>query len=141
MNKRALHTLEFDKIINFLADFATCPGGRILCENTIPSTDVEEIKQLQTETTDALTRILRSGSLSFSGTREILDSLKRLEIGSTLSITELLNISSVLKVTNRAKSFSRKEESAAEDSINYMFEALEPLTPLNNDITRFIISE
>ena len=57
MNKRALHTLEFDKIINFLADFSTCPGGRILCENTIPSTDVEEIKQLQTETTDSLTRI------------------------------------------------------------------------------------
>ncbi|MBQ3546473.1 MAG: endonuclease MutS2 [Lachnospiraceae bacterium] len=141
MNKRALHTLEFNKIINFLADFSTCPGGRILCENTIPSTDVEEIKQLQTETTDALTRILRSGSLSFSGTREILDSLKRLEIGSTLSITELLNISSVLKVTNRAKSFSRKEESAKDDSINYMFEALEPLTPLNNDITRCIISE
>ena len=141
MNKRALHTLEYNKIINMLSDFATCPGGRLLCEQTIPSTDLEEIKQLQAETTDALTRIIRSGSLSFSGTREILDSLKRLEIGSTLSISELLNISSVLKVTNRAKSFSRKEESATEDSINYMFEALEPLTPLNNDIMRCIISE
>lgn len=141
MNKRALKTLEYNKIINSLCEFATCPGGRDICEQTLPLSDLEEIKQLQSETTDALTRIIRSGSLSFSGTREILDSLKRLEIGSTLSISELLNISSVLKVTTRAKAFSRREESATEDSINYMFEALEPLTLLNNDITRCIISE
>lgn len=141
MNKRALHTLEFDKIVNILADYATCPGGRMICEHTEPLTDTEEIKRLQSQTTDALTRVLRSGSLSFSGTRDIRESVKRLEIGSTLGITELLNISSVLKVASRAKSFSRKEESAAKDSIDYMFEALEPLTPLNNDITRCIISE
>ncbi|MDE7430843.1 MAG: endonuclease MutS2 [Lachnospiraceae bacterium] len=141
MNKRALHTLEFDKIITILADYATCPGGRIICEHTEPTDNIEEIKRLQSQTTDALTRVLRSGSLSFSGTRDISESVKRLEIGSTLGITELLNISSVLKVAARAKSFSRKEESAAQDSIDYMFEALEPLTPLNNDITRCIISE
>lgn len=141
MNTRALKTLEYNKIINSLCEFATCPGGRSILEKLLPSTNLEEIRQLQTETTDALTRIIRSGSLSFSGTREILDSLKRLEIGGTLSIIELLNISSVLKVTTRAKAFSRREESASEDSINYMFEALEPLTLLNNDITRCIISE
>lgn len=141
MNKRALYTLEFDKIINILADYATCPGGRIICEHIEPLNDIEEIKKLQSQTTDALTRVLRSGSLSFSGTRDISESVRRLEIGSTLGITELLNISSVLKVAARAKSFSRKEESAAKDSIDYMFEALEPLTPLNNDITRCIISE
>ena len=141
MNEKALRTLEFDKIINILTEFATCPGGRKLCEQTKPLDELEKIRTLQTQTTDALTRVLRSGSLSFSGTRDILESLKRLEIGSTLGITELLNISSVLKVTSRAKSFSRKEESAANDSIDYMFEALEPLTPLNNDITRCILSE
>lgn len=141
MNKRALHTLEFDKIVTILADYATCFGGRTICEHTEPCDNIEEIKQLQSQTTDALTRVLRSGSLSFSGTRDISESVKRLEIGSTLGITELLNISSVLKVAARAKAFSRKEESAAQDSIDYMFEALEPLTPLNNDITRCIISE
>lgn len=141
MNEKALRTLEFDKIINILTEFASCPGGRKLCEQTKPLDELEKIRTLQTQTTDALTRVLRSGSLSFSGTRDILESLKRLEIGSILGITELLNISSVLKVTSRAKSFSRKEESAANDSIDYMFEALEPLTPLNNDITRCILSE
>lgn len=141
MNQKALHILEFDKIINNLCEFATCEGGLELCRSIVPMTDMELIKASQTETSDALTRILRSGSLSFSGTRNILESLKRLEVGGTLSTIELLNISSVLKVASRAKSFSRKEESAADDSINYMFQALEPLTPLNNEITRCIISE
>lgn len=141
MNSKALHTLEFNKIIDKLCEFATCPGGLDLCRNIVPIYDIQEIKKAQSETSDALIRILRSGNLSFSGTRNILESLKRLEVGASLSITELLNISSVLKVTSRAKSFSRREESAADDSINYMFEALEPLTPLNNEITRCIISE
>ncbi len=141
MNKKAIHTLEFDKVINIMTEFSTCPEGRRKCGNLLPLDNLEDIRNLQTQTTDALTRILRSGSLSFSGTRDIVESLKRLEVGSTLGAGELLNISSVLKVAARAKAFSRREESAAEDSINYMFEALEPLTNLNNDITRCILSE
>lgn len=141
MNKRALHTLEFDKIVNMVTELATTPGGKDLCAKLEPLCDMEKIVALQAQTSDALTRILRSGSLSFSGTRDILESLKRLEVGASLGINELLNISSVLKVTSRAKSFSRKEESAKKDSIDFMFEALEPLTTLNNEITRCIISE
>ena len=109
MNKKVLHTLEFDKIIEILAGFSTCPGGRRLCEALEPLDDIQDIRNRQKETADALRRILRSGSLSFSGTREIMDSLKRLEIGGSLSTTELLNISSVLQVASRAKSFSRRE--------------------------------
>lgn len=141
MNSKALHTLEFDKIIHNLMEFASCPGGRDLCQDLTPMVELEDIELAQRQTSDALTRIMRSGNLSFSGTRDIRESLKRLEIGSTLGIIELLNISSVLKVCARAKSFSRREESCAKDSIDYMFEALEPLTPLNNDITRCIVSE
>jgi DNA mismatch repair protein MutS2 len=141
MNTKALHTLEFNKIIDNLCEFATCSGGLDLCKNLTPIYDIEAIRVAQRETSDALVRILRSGSISFSGTRNILESLKRLEVGAVLSISELLNISSVLKVASRAKSFSRREESATNDSIEYMFEAIEPLTPLNNEITRCIISE
>lgn len=141
MNNKALHTLEFDKILDRLAEFSTCPEGRTRCETLRPVTDIEQIRRLQTETADALVRILRSGSLSFSGTRDIRESLKRLEVGSSLGTTELLNISSVLTVASRAKAFARREESAGNDSIDYLFAALEPLTPLNNDISRCILSE
>ena len=141
MNKKSLKTLEFYKIIDKLCEFATCPAGLLLCRQIEPMDNLDSIQAALSETTDALTRILRSGSLSFSGTYDILESLKRLEVGGNLSITELLRISSLLKVANRAKSYSRREESAAQDSIDYMFEALSPLTPLNNEIEKCIISE
>ena len=55
MNNKVLHTLEFDKIINTLADFATCPGGKRACEELQPLDDIRKIRLLQTETSQMLT--------------------------------------------------------------------------------------
>ncbi len=142
MNQKALQTLEYNKIIAKLAEYATSPLGRDLCQALVPSSNLEEIIQNQTETTDALTRVRQKGSISFSGIHSILDSLKRLEIGSALGILELLAISSQLTVAARAKSYGRHEESELpNDSLEEMFRTLEPLTPLNTEIKRCILSE
>ncbi len=69
-------------------------------------------------------------------------SLKRLEVGSALSITELLSVSSMLTIAARAKAYGRHEESELPaDSLEEMFRLLEPLTPLNTEIKRCILSE
>lgn len=142
MNQKALQTLEYNKIIAKLAEYATSPLGRELCNALIPSSNLDEIIQTQTETTDALTRIRQKGGISFSGIHSISDSLKRLEIGSSLGIVELLSISSQLTVAARAKSYGRHEDSPLpSDSLEEMFRALEPLTPLNTEIKRCILSE
>ena len=109
----------------------------------MPATDYEAIVQAQTETTDAVSRIRLKGSLSFSGVRDIRDSLKRLEIGSALSILELLSVSSLLTAAARARAYGRHEESEEfpDDSLDGMFRALEPLTPVNTEIKRCILSE
>lgn len=96
MNQKALKTLEYHKIISQLTEYAGSAPGKLLCKNLMPATDYEAIVQAQTETTDAVSRIRLKGSLSFSGVRDIRDSLKRLEIGSALSILELLSVSSLL---------------------------------------------
>lgn len=143
MNQKALKILEYEKIISQLTEYAASAPGKLLCRNLVPSTDFNEILQSQTETTDAVTRVRLKGNLSFSGIRDIRDSLKRLEIGSSLSTTELLSISSLLTVAARAKSYGRHEESDEfpDDSLEAMFRDLEPLTPVNNEIKRCIISE
>ena len=79
MNEKVLHTLEFDKIIHKVSEFATCDAGKTACLKITPLDDLTKIKSLQRQTTDALVRILRSGSISFSGTRDILETIKRLE--------------------------------------------------------------
>ena len=85
MNKKVLKTLEFNKIIDLLKEEAGSDMGRRLCENLTPSSDYHEIKIMQQNTGDALTQVWQKGSLSFSGLHNIGESLKRLEIGSTLA--------------------------------------------------------
>lgn len=142
MNEKVLKTLEYHKIIQMLTECATSAPGRELCGQLAPSTDLQEIELAQKQTGDALTRIYQKGSLSFSGTRNIGASLKRLEIGGTLSIEELIRVASLLKVAKRAKSYARGErETPKEDSLDGLFSALEPLTPLFEEINRCILSE
>lgn len=86
MNKKALKTLEYEKIISQLTEYAGSAPGKLLCKNLVPSSDLNEIRQAQAETSDAVTRVRMKGNLSLSGVRDIRDSLKRLEIGSALSI-------------------------------------------------------
>lgn len=141
MNSKVLKTLEYDKIILMLEECASSPLGKEKCRKLVPSSDYKQIKRMQSETSDALKRIWQKGSISFLGITDITGSLKRLEIGSPLGIGELLKISSLLTIALRVKSFSRNEDSDNKDSLDEMFEALEPLSNLNNEIMRCIISE
>lgn len=142
MNQKVLRTLEYYKIIEKLTDYAASEPGKKLCRELIPSSDFHEIVQSQTETADAVTRVRQKGNLSFSGVSDIRDSLKRLEIGSSLSIHELLSISALLTCAARAKNYGRHPESELpDDSLDEMFRTLDPLTIINNEITRCILSE
>ena len=143
MNQKALQTLEFYKIIERLTDFAHSEPGKKLCRELVPSSDFHEIVQNQTETADAVSRVRMKGSLSFAGVSDVGDSLKRLEIGGSLSAHELLSISGLLTCAARAKNYGRHPENQAipDDSLDGMFRALEPLTNVNQEITRCILSE
>ena len=141
MNEKVLKTLEYNKIIDLLIEQAGSELGKQKCNTLVPSSDLYEIKKNQQHTGDALKRIWQKGSISFLGLHDIGDSLKRLEIGSTLGTGELLKICSLLKTAIRVKTFSRKEDADIKDSLDEMFESIEPLTNLKNDIERCIISE
>lgn len=142
MNEKALKTLEYYKIIDMLEAFATSSIGKNKCRQLRPLDNLTEIETMQQETADALSRIYQKGSLSFSGVKDVRGSLKRLEIGSTLGIGELLAIRSLLENASRAKAYSRREtENERTDSLDNMFELIEPLSPLATEIGRCILSE
>ena len=142
MNQKVLKTLEYHKIIEKLTEYAASEPGKRLCRELEPSSDFEEIVQAQAETADAVARVRQKGSVSFAGISDIGGSLKRLEIGRSLSIHELLAVSSLLTCAARAKNYGRRQESELpDDSLDEMFRSLEPLTNVNNEITRCIISE
>ena len=142
MNEKSLKTLEYNKIIEQLAEHASSPMGKELCRQLSPSISLTDVRKAQEETTDALTRVFAKGTLSFSGIRDIRGSLLRLKVGSTIGIAELLQISALLDVALRVKQYARKDnEEDKYDSLDGMFSVVEPLTPLNHEIRRCIISE
>ena len=142
MNEKALKVLEYHKIIEKLTDLAGSEPGRSLCRELVPSTDISEIRRMQRETSDAVSRIFRKGNISFSGVSDLRYSLKRLEIGSSLNIEELLRICKLLEACLRVKTWSRPVNDAEEeDCLSVMFQELQPLTPVVSEIRRCIISE
>ena len=148
MNEKALKVLEYHKIIQRLTDFAGSQPGKALCRSLVPSSDIGEIRRMQRETSDAAARLYRKGSVSFYGLSDIRGSLKRLEVGSSLNIEELLRVCTLLETTNRVKSWARSDnsqpvnnEEREEDSLEQMFSDLQPLTTLAAEIRRCIISE
>lgn len=142
MNEKVLKTLEYDKIIDQLAALAGSTLAKDKCKNLKPFSILSEIQAAQRETSDALSRLLRRGNISFSGVTDVRGTLKRLEIGSILSMEELLRICKLLEVCARVKSYSRKDAGEdTGDSLDDLFEALQPLTPVSSEIRRCIISE
>lgn len=142
MNEKGLKILEYDKILHMLEEKADSAPGKKLCGELQPMTDLEEINIAQTETQDALSRLFKLGSTSFGSNQEIGFALKSLEIGSTLSMPELLRIARLLDNVNRIKTYGRKDrEDTPEDSLDPYFDQLTPLTQLSGEISRCILSE
>ncbi len=109
MNEKALRVLEYPKIILQLTECATSQPGKALCRALLPSDNLPEILRTQRETSDALRRIYAKGNLSFSGVRDIRPDVRRLEIGSSLGITELLDIAKLLEAAQRAHQYEKTE--------------------------------
>ena len=163
MNEKAIRVLEYPKIIEQLTALASSVPGKSLCSSLLPSADLNEILALQNETADALRRIYAKGSLSFSGLRDLRGDIRRLEIGSTLGITELLSIGRILEIAKKAKQYEGSDEPSPrsgsgsraalakdgdvsdllseDDSLSRLFRTLDPVPSLAREIRRCILSE
>ncbi len=142
MNEKVLKTLEYTKIREMLAAKANSAPGKNRCRELVPSTDLDEIKQNQRHTADALRRLFKLGSTSFGNIKDLGLTIRSLEIGSALSVTELLNIAGLLDNVTRVRAYGRRNrDDEPTDSLDEYFELLAPLTGLANEIRRCILSE
>ncbi len=142
MNTKVLTTLEYNKIIDLLTEKADSEPGKKLCRDLVPSTDLSAIRTAQRETKDALARLFRIGGTSFGSNRDLGFSIRSLEIGSSLSMSELLKLASFLDNVSRIKTYGKKErEDLPNDRLDAYFEGLTPMTQLANEINRCILSE
>ena len=141
MNQKVYHTLEFDKILKRLSEYACCKEAKENCLALAPVSDMAELARLQETTKDALSRLYKKSEIGFSGVRNVNASLKHLEIGGTLNAAELLDVWFLLEAAKRVRTYSRPERGEEKtDSLTPLFSQIEPLKPLHDEITRCIIS-
>lgn len=140
MNNKALKTLEYNKITDRLASHASSEPGIKLCRELQPMMDMDEINSALKQTSDAVSRIFRHGSISFAGLKDIRPLTKALEVGSALGMSELLDICSLLKVAAGARRYGVSEDEAA-DSLSGLFNAIYDIADARREIERCILSE
>lgn len=137
MNNKSLSTLEYNKIISRLVSFACSDGAKQILHKLEPMTDIDKINTALDYTNDALTRVYQKGSVDFSRIKDIMGSIARLKVGSSLNALELLNISMLLECAAHIKGYYEQRA----DSIQPLIDMLDPVTLLNNAIKKCIISE
>lgn len=141
MNQKVLRTLEYNKIVERLAEYAFGADTKERCLSLLPSTSLSEITNAQQQTKDAMNRSLKKGRLDCSGIKPLSSAIRRVEIGGTMNIEELLGLCKLLETARRVKAYGRKErEDFPSDSLSELFDGLEPLSPLCDEIRRCIIS-
>lgn len=141
MNQKVLRILEYNKIVERLAEYAFGADTKERCLSLLPSTSLSKITNAQQQTKDAMNRSLKKGRLDCSGIKPLSSAIRRVEIGGTMNIEELLGLCKLLETARRVKAYGRKErEDIPSDSLSEFFDGLEPLSPLCDEIRRCIIS-
>lgn len=136
-NSRAL---EFDKVLERLAQFTGCEDARYEALHLKPETDINMAKALLAETLDAHALLAKFGGPSFGGLKNVNNALARAAAGSVLNTRELLDIGEVLRVI-RSLSQWRASNSGSADSLDPLFNALTPNNYLESSIFNAITAE
>lgn len=117
MDNKSFKVLEFDKIIEILKTKASSSLGLHKIENLEPSSDFEEVQYRLQETTEAQSILIKRGHVNLGGIHDVLDKVKRAEIGASLDPGSLLMVADTLRAA-RVLSNSLSGDGEEED-FNY----------------------
>ena len=96
MNVKYLHILEYDKILDRLAEYTSFSAGRELALALMPSTDIGEVRRRQKETTEARRLLDLRPDLTIGGARDVRPLVRHAQLGAALDPNDLLGIRNTL---------------------------------------------
>lgn len=106
MDTESFKVLEYGKITNWLASFASTICGKQLCRSVIPSGDYDEVVRLHHETAEAV-QVQQTQSPPFGGIYDLRTLLKKASMGAVLEIDELRSVMSTMCGMRNVKYFFR----------------------------------
>ena len=75
--RKAIKTLEFDKITALLADCAATEGAKLMAKQLTPESDIVRVKRRQSETAAAKYLIVKKTLPSFGAVKDVSGSIER----------------------------------------------------------------
>ncbi|MBR5774179.1 MAG: endonuclease MutS2 [Clostridia bacterium] len=138
--KKTNKALELNKVLEMLSEQAQSAQGRELCLEIRPDNSFMEVTHLLQMTDDAFVMLQKYGAPSFSGVRNINNSVKRAQAGGFLNMKELLDVAEFLR-TIRGVGEWRNHSSSVKTSLDSYFDNLTPNKFLEERIFGAIISE
>ena len=135
-----MKTLELDKILQMLADLTCCDAARKKALETVPLTELEEVRRALSRTNDLFQLTARFGTPTFLTLRNPIGRLKIAQSGGSLSCGDLLSIAAVLRQA-RILAQWRDQWDGEENAVSEQFSRLYLNNSLERDISAAIISE
>lgn len=99
MDKQFYNVLELDKIIEQLKVKASSELGKSIIENLEPFSSYGEVEMALKETTEAQSILIKRGHIPIQGIHNIIDKVKRADIGATIDAKSLLQIADTMRTT------------------------------------------
>lgn len=144
MNDKTLRVLEYNKIIQMLINKTESSLGKQLAEELKPSLNTQEVEQVQNETDEGTSIIIKRGSPPLGGVHDILVDVKRAEIGAVLTPGALLRIADTLSAARKLKNFIGQEKGDRDSKypiLEDMISRLNSYKSIEDSIFNAIISE
>ena len=139
--RKAVKTLELDKILQLLSDEATLEDAKELSVKLEPKNDIYEVKRELDATNDAYSFMAKYQAPSFGSAVNVAAPLRRAAASAVLSTGELLDIAETLRVIRSLKSWREDCLNMGETSIDFLFDGLYPNKYLEDKITFAIKGE
>lgn len=141
MNQKTFQTLEFNKILNMLKGYTQNEKVQERILNLAPETDLNRVKRMQQETTEAAGVLLRRGSAPGFTVSDVSGAVMRTGRGGAMTMHELLSLSTAMSTARRLKAYIEEDKPSEGTNLRALSDALENLKQVENEINEKIISE
>ncbi len=141
MNQKTFQTLEFHKILNTLSGFTENESVKQRILNLAPETDIQVVRALQRETTEATGILLRRGNAPGFTVTDVSGAVMRTERGGVMAMHELMSLSKALFTARRLKAYIKDDKLSEETGVFALSDSILNLKQVEDEINEKIISE
>ncbi len=142
MKKKTLRVLEYDKIIDMIAERTSSNLGREIAKDLEPTENFYEANENLKETTEAVELSLKKGSMPLFGVQDIRGAIRKASMGSALSLLEFLWIADTLMTCRRLKAYIKEDRTDGMfPTIEYFIDTLEIHKKLEDRIREVVLNE